>query len=180
MRALPIQTTLLTSVFFLPEKKKILPRKISILCPRSFESSREKILKTAREKTIVPEKKIAKFNPRKNYHCPRKKCTNSPLKITKIPSNSKISAREKQIFNPRRNLKICPRKLQNARENIGKSGREKQFSPEKKTKKSAKKCFLGHFSFSRVKKNTVKYWGGNNVKYILLNLLSRSKKKNRN
>ena len=143
----------MVSVFF-PEKKKNLPRKFSIFCPRSLKSSREKILKTAREDTFLPEKKTAKFNPRKNNPCPRKKIHKYPLIITKIPPNSKISAREKQIFNPRKNLKICPRKLQNARENFKKSGREKHFLPEKKTKKVRKKCFLGHFSFSRGKKNT--------------------------
>ena len=138
--------------FFSPRKQKFNPRKFSILCPRSLKSSREKILKTAREDTFLPEKKTAKFNPRKNNPCPRKKYTNTPLIITKIPSNSKISAREKQIFNPRKNLKICPRKRQNSRENFGKSGREKHFLPEKKTKKVRKTCFLGHFSFSREKK----------------------------
>ena len=77
---------------------------------------------------ILPEKK--KICPRKFLNfCPRKK------KVT-----------------PRKNSKMCPRKLQTAREIFKKSGREKQFSPEKKTKKSTKNRFLGHFSFSRVKK----------------------------
>ena len=160
----------LCSVFFLPEKKKIFPRKFSIFSPRRFETSREKKLKTAREEKILPEKKTAKFYPRKKNSLPEKKNRNFPrqkykkyLKILKfLPEKNKMQPEkksenlpEKTKCNPRKNLKICPRKLHNARENLGKSGREKYFPPEKKTKKKAKYWFLGHFSFSRVKKKLV-------------------------
>ena len=137
------------AVFFSPRKIFVLPRKFSIFCPRSLKSSREKISKTAREDKFLPEKKTARFNPRKNNPCPRKKYTKSPVKITKIPTNSKISAREKQIFNPRKNQKKCPRSFKTARENLEKSGREKENPPEKKRKKSG---FSGGFWFLGGKK----------------------------
>ena len=35
-------------------------------------------------------------------------------------------------MNPRKNLKICPRKFQDAGENLGKNGRVKYIPPEKK------------------------------------------------
>ena len=136
--------------FFSPRKQKFNPRKFSILCPRSLKSSREKISKTAREDKFLPEKKTARFNPRKNNPCPRKKYTKSPVKITKIPTNSKISAREKQIFNPRKNQKMCPRSFKTTRENLQKSGREKENPPEKKRKKSG---FSGGFWFLGKKKH---------------------------
>ena len=62
---------------------------------------------------ILPEKKIS-FTRKFSNFCPRK-----------------------NKLNPRKNLKMCPRKLQTAREIFKKSGREKYFPPEKKTKKSA-------------------------------------------
>ena len=68
--------------------------------------------------------------PEKKKTCPRKFINFCP--------------RKKQIT-PRKNTKMCPRKLQTARENFCKSGREKKNLPEKKTEKSTKKRFLGHF-----------------------------------
>ena len=131
--------------FFLPEKKKILPEKNLILCPRSFETVREKISKTAGEEKNVPEKKLQNSARKKKRGCPRKKCKIFPVKMQKIPE----SLPEKKIFNPRKILKFCPRKLQNARENLEKSRREKYFLHEKKTKKSVKNAFSGTFHFLR-------------------------------
>ena len=55
-----------------------------------------------------------------------------------------------------KNLKICPRKFQNAQENFEKKWARKIFSTqEKKPKKGSKNWFLWQFSFSRVKK---KHW----------------------
>ena len=141
--------------FFYPRKKKLNPRKFSTLCPRSFQTGREKNLKNSPRKKIVPEKKTAKFNPRKKSLCPRKIFKVFPVKIEKIHWNSWISARERKQFIPRKNSKMCPRKLQTAREKLKKKWARKKNPPEKKTKKSTKKRFLGHFSFSRVKKKTL-------------------------
>ena len=155
-RALPLlsPSPLLASsiFFFFLENKKSNPRKFSIFCPRSFQSGREKNLKNSPRKKIVPEKKTAKFNPRKKSLCPRKIFKVFPVKIEKIHWNSWISARERKQFIPRKNSKMCPRKLQTAREKLKKKWARKKNPPEKKTKKSTKKRFLGHFSFSRVKK----------------------------
>ena len=71
-------------LFFLPEKKKILPRKFSDFCPRNLKTAREKILKSAREEKIVPEKKTAKFHPRKNKP-PREKNQKSARENSKVP-----------------------------------------------------------------------------------------------
>ena len=89
-----VLTRALASVFFLPEKKKVYPRKFSIFCPRSFQTSREKILKTAREERLVPEKKTAKFHPRKK-RLPEKKmqnCARENSKSTREKIRSKISS----------------------------------------------------------------------------------------
>ena len=140
--------------FFLPEKKKFLPRKFSIFRPRRFETVREKILKTAREEKFVPEKKQQNSTREKKFFAREKKSKFPPSKHQNTLKFLNFSPRKIKC-NPRKNLKIYPRKFQNARENFGKSGREKYFSPEKKTKKKVKNWFLGHFSFSRVKK---KHW----------------------
>ena len=47
---------------------------------------------------------------------------------------------------------MCPRKLQTAREKKLQKWARKNFPPEKKPQKNTKNRFLGHFSFSRVKK----------------------------
>ena len=155
------------SVFFLPEKKKILPEKIFNFlpekiwnfprkkfenCPRRENSAREKNSKILPEKkNSLPEKKNRNF-PRQKYKKYLKILKFLPEKNKMQPEKKSENLPEKTKCNPRKNLKICPRKLHNARENLGKSGREKYFPPEKKTKKKAKYWFLGHFSFSRVKK----------------------------
>ena len=59
--------------FFYPTKIKINPRKFLILCRRSFQSGREKILKSVRKEKIVPEKKTAKLCQRKKKSLPEKK-----------------------------------------------------------------------------------------------------------
>ena len=82
---------------------------------------------------------------------------------------------EKKKICPRKILNFCPRKKKSPREKIRKFAREnfkvpeifffkwarKQFPPEKKTQKSTKNRFLGHFSFSREKKKTLRRgkWG---------------------
>ena len=79
-------------------------------------------------------------------NCAREK-KNLPEKILNfLPEKKKVP--------PRKNTKKSPRKFQTAREKFNKSGRDKKFLPETKNKKSAKNRCLGHFSFSRVKKNT--------------------------
>ena len=129
------------------------PRKFSIFCPRSFQTGREKNLENRQKKKIVPEKKTAKFNPRKKKSLPEKKIQNFPSwNSKKYLEFLKFQKKKKK---PRKNLKICPRKLQNARENHVKVGEKNIFHPRKKPKKSAKKLFLGHFSFSRVRKKTL-------------------------
>ena len=132
----------------------------------------------------MPEKKTAKFYPRKKILCPRKKIEISPVKNQKNTLKFLNFCPRKTKCNPRKNLKICPRKLQNAQENLGKSRREKYFSPEKKTTKNAKNWFLGHFSISRVKKNTDLQYekqGGYSKKmyFFILNLGTVKKKKKR-
>ena len=69
-----------------------------------------------------------------------------PEKILKFLPEKKTNHPEKKIENVPEKTSNCPRFF-------FLSGREKQFPPEKKTKKSTKNRFLGHFSFSRVKKN---------------------------
>ena len=66
----------------------------------------------------MPEKKTENSSREKIFA--REKKQNSPLKIQKIPRNSKISLKKK--INPRKKLKTCPIKLQNDRENLGKNG----------------------------------------------------------
>ena len=141
-------TTHTTSVNFLPREKKIEPETIFNIVPEKFSKCPRKFFENSPRKK-VPEKKTAKLNPRKKYLCPKKKSIFSPSKSKKYLEILRILP-EKKILNPIKNLKICPRKLQNARENLGKSGREIYFPPEKKTEKRAKKWFLGHFSFCRV------------------------------
>ena len=133
--------------FFLPEKKKVNPRQISKFCPRIFQTGREKNLEDCPRKKIVPEKKTSKSNPRKKSPCPRKKIKLFPVKIEKIPWNSWISAREKNKFFPRKNFKLCPRKLQTARDFFFLSGREKKICPRKKPRKVPKNVFSGTFHF---------------------------------
>ena len=76
--------------FFSPRKKKFSTRKFSRICPRKFAIAREKILKTAREKKIVPVKKLAKLHPRKKNLWARKKSKIPPEKIPKVPEKKSI------------------------------------------------------------------------------------------
>ena len=76
--------------FFSPRKKKFSTRKFSRFCPRKFASAREKILKTAREKKVVPVKKFAKLHPREKNLWARKKSKIPPEKIPKVPEKKSI------------------------------------------------------------------------------------------
>ena len=110
------------SVFLFTREKKILnPRKFSIFCPRSFQTGREKILKTAQEKYLCLRKKIAKFNPRKKK-CPIKKSNFHPSNLKKyleifyfLPEKEKQSSREKIRKCARENYRL-PEKKKSARE----------------------------------------------------------------
>ena len=101
--------------FFLPEKKKLNPRTISIFCPRSSQTGREKNLENRPRKKFVPKKKQQNSTRKKNS-LPEKNILSFPVQMEKIPWNSWISARERKKIIPRKNLKMCPRKLQTARE----------------------------------------------------------------
>ena len=72
-------------VFFYLRKIKNNPRKFSILCRRSFHSSREKILKSVPEEKIVPDKKTAKLCPRKKSLPKKKMQTCAQKKLKKYP-----------------------------------------------------------------------------------------------
>ena len=74
--------------YFYPRKKNLSPRKFSIFCPRIFQSGREKNLGNSPRKKFVPEKKIAKFYPRKRKTFPRKKWKILPEKILKAPEKN--------------------------------------------------------------------------------------------
>ena len=80
---------------------------------------------------------------------------NLDLLLTKIsPRKKKIHPRKflafyprNPNFNPRKNIILCPRKLQSARENFRESGRENDFPPEKKPKEVLKNGFSRTFRF---------------------------------
>ena len=87
-----------------------------------------------------------KFNTRWKNSAREKK--NVPEKILKFLPEKKKSQPEKKYEKVHEKTSNCPRKKL-------KKWARKKILPEKKTKKSAQNRFLGHFSFSRVKKKTL-------------------------
>ena len=123
----------MVSAYFLPPEKKIISRKFSILCPTRFKTVREKMLKTAREEKIGSRKKQENSTREKNSLPENKNPNFASQKPKKKTLILKFLPKEKKC-NPRKSLKICPRKIKNPKKNLGKGGQEKYFQPEKKTK----------------------------------------------
>ena len=73
--------------------------------------------------------------------------------------NCSFPSREKKTH-PWKNPKKCPWKILTAREKFEKSVRESDFPIREKSRKKAKKCFHGHFWFSREKKKTLAEFDG--------------------
>ena len=142
-------------LFFYPSKKTYLRENFQLSAHEDFKLPEKKKLNLPGKKNLRRRKNSKILSKRKNS-----------LPVKKVELSKKYLQvlnflPEKNKMQHVKNLKICPRKFQNAQENFEKKWARKIFSTqEKKPKKGSKNWFLWQFSFSRVKKNTGQCYPG--------------------
>ena len=118
------------------------PRTISIFCPRSSQTGREKNLENSPRKKIVPKKKQQnstrkkKFFAREKYFKFSRPNGKNTLKFMNFCPRKKKNHPEKKIENVPEKTSDCPRKIK-------KSGREKNQEKYQKTFCRALSIFSG-------------------------------------
>ena len=129
--------------FFTREKKNWTRENFQYSAREVFKLAEKKILKTAREKKLCPRKKQQNSTREKKIFAREKKSKFPPSKFKKYLEILKFLPEKKKI-NPRKNLKICPRKLQTAQDcprKILKKVGEKKISAREKNQKKYQKTF---------------------------------------